>query len=482
VTKHEHEHDYAGIDLRPIGLPADLEPDHHQEESRESLLALRVSDVITDHHRLISLLGLLLAQQSSPWAVIVVAFNDDPSPSTDLTPYRKVFTSDGAGTMNVVDYFADVSHGLLDLSGTRVFGPYVVDRPRADYVGNVYPQPAGKLNRNGILDLAKATAVAAGVDLTPYVGVVVCGTPLLDLCGWVGGGAALCDDNSLQPSLLGQEMGHGYGLDHSRLDGSDADYQDAWDTMSTANAFMAMHPSYGSVGPGLNAANMKLRGWLSRSRVLSVPDNAGSEQVVTLRPLHARHLPGHLAVDVGGYLVEFRVRSRWDAGIPRACVLVHRTQGNISYLMKAADGHPDLVAGEEFSRGIPSGVFGQHVRVHVESIDETNERATVRIAYAPMWIPHIPELGGMVLGGMTVDGGGLLVVNGKVIKVPPRGPDRALVEAMASYLEAGTSPQARLAGLHALLREVGETGRSIEVVSHTPPGLERVPKSPIAPH
>ena len=52
-----------------------------------------------------------------------------------------------------------------------------MDRPRGDYVGNVYPQPDGKLNRNGLLDAAKAAATAAKV--------------------------------------LGQEMDHGYGLDHA---------------------------------------------------------------------------------------------------------------------------------------------------------------------------------------------------------------------------------------------------------------------------
>ena len=36
---------------------------------------------------------------------------------------------------------------------------------RGDYVGNVYPQPDGKLNRNGLLDAAKAAATAAKVEL-----------------------------------------------------------------------------------------------------------------------------------------------------------------------------------------------------------------------------------------------------------------------------------------------------------------------------
>ena len=57
------------------------------------------------------------------------------------------------------------------------FGWYRLDRPRGDYVGNVYPQPDGKLNRNGLLDAAKAAATAAKAP--------------------------------------GQEMGHSYGLDHA---------------------------------------------------------------------------------------------------------------------------------------------------------------------------------------------------------------------------------------------------------------------------
>ena len=66
-----------------------------------------------------------------------------------------------------------MSHGRLDLSGSRVFGWYTLSARRSDYVGNVYPQPAGKLNRNGLLDAGKAAATAAGVDLTRFDGVVV---------------------------------------------------------------------------------------------------------------------------------------------------------------------------------------------------------------------------------------------------------------------------------------------------------------------
>jgi len=156
-----------------------------------------------------------------------VCFKDDPAdpdlPAVDH--YEKLFTAAGAGTLNMVEFFADMSHGKLDLSGSKVFGWFRLPATRASYVGNVYPQPAGKLNRNGLLDLAWHTAQAKGVNLSNFAGVCVSGYGSVDLCGWVGGMAALCDSNTLQPSLLGQEMGHGYGLDHARQEGSTADYQ-----------------------------------------------------------------------------------------------------------------------------------------------------------------------------------------------------------------------------------------------------------------
>ncbi len=427
-----------------------------------------------------SLVGILTRREFSSWAILVVSFHDDPAPSPSLTGYQNVFTGAGAGTMNVVDYFEDVSHGKLDQSGSTVFGPYVLDRPRTDYVGNVYPQPDGKLNRNGLLDLAKATATTNGVDLSKFAGVVVCGTPSLDLCGWTGGFAALCDDASIQPSLLGQEMGHGYGLDHSRLNGSDADYQDMWDTMSTANAWMANHPTYGAVGPGLNAWNMRLRGWLNEKRVLAVSDDVSSEQTVTLRPLHARGLPGMLAIDVGGYLVEFRHRSRWDAGIPRSCVLVHRAESNRSYLMQGTSGNPDLVAGDHFQIGREGGLLGKFINVEVGSIDEDGQSATLRVTHDPLRLPHIPEVAGTVFGGVAVDGGGFIFVNGKVFKIPPRGPARELVESVTRLLEAGEEsdragePALRERALNDVVLGVGSLSRDIELVTDSPPGMERL--------
>jgi hypothetical protein len=485
-TGGHHGHEHPDIESQLVPVPFQVDEHHHSVLTRDQLDIERlfkepfgsVFRSFTSLTSVVSLVELLTRRQRMPWAILVVTFNDDPAPSSSLAKYEKVFTATGAGTLNMVDYFDEMSHGLIDVSGSKVFGPFVLDYPRASYVGNIYPQPAGKLNRNGVLDVAKGAAVSSGIDLSTFSGVVVCGTPLLDLCGWVGGFAALCDDASLQPSLLGQEMGHGCGLDHSRLNGSPDDYQDPFDTMSTANAYMATHPAYGAIGPGLNAANMRMRGWLNESRVRAIPATSFADEVVTLRPLHARHLSGALAIQVGAFLVEFRSRKRWDAGIPQSCVLVHRSQSNVSYLMPGSTGTA-LVAGSQFEFGRPTAFFGDYIHVVVESIDEQAESARVHVTYHPFAVPDIPVLVDRQFPRIPHEereG----IVGKRGLRTPTDEPTRQLLEGVARLLETDDArgrpghTESRMRALAEILQAVGDLARTTEVVTHTPPGVDRL--------
>lgn len=189
-------------------------------------------------------------------------------------------------------------------------------------------------------------------------------------------------------------MGHGFGLGHSRRDGSKADYQDPWDIMSTLGPYSAPDPDYCARGPGLNAWNMRGRGWLDESRVCRVTQ-VGFNQEVELRPLHRRDLPGFLAAELpptsghSPYLVEFRLKKDWDVGMPRSAVFVHHfltaAQDNDgwphSYLMSGTNGNHDLVAGDVFAPGVSGGGLPH---LEVLKIDENNNSATVRLSIAPL--------------------------------------------------------------------------------------------------
>jgi hypothetical protein len=319
----------------------------------------------------------------TPWAVLLIKFSDDDSEPYPRSRYEEIFTTAGHGKWNMVDYFRDMSHSRLDLSGSQVFGWFTLSQKRSDYVGS----GANQQGRQDLIDWARQKAISAGVQLADFYSVVVVLNTDADLFG--GGSGVVCGDagsrtarSGLSPSYLGQEMSHTYGLAHSRLEGSTEDYQDPADVMSTANAWMSAHPVYTErqrqngnpvfdIGPGLNAANMDAMGWLDESRVWSGSFGKTTDATVQLRPLHRTDLPGLLAMRFGGYLVEFRINEDWDAAVLPS-VQVHSFEDGHSYIV------PDSSGKILFSDGSTLASFGE---LSVVSLDPANKRATVRVSW-----------------------------------------------------------------------------------------------------
>ncbi len=352
---------------------------------------------------------------ATPWAVLLCTFSDDTTQPLPRSRYEELFTAAGAGTWNMPDYFRDMSHGNADLSGSQVFGWYILPKKRAEYVGS----GANEQGREDLITWARQAAVDAGVDLSPFFSVVVCVNYGVDLFG--GGSGVVCGDDGgnravsgLSPSYLGQEFGHRYGLQHSRRVGSDTDYQDPYDVMSTLNARMAPRPGRPerdprggpvyTIGPGLNAANMDLVGWLDQSRVWEPSGPTDRNAVVTIRPLHRRDLDGWLAIRFHGYYVELRHDSGWDAGIENPMVLVHSLDDRISSLWADSDGRIALVEGSRFGTTEVVSVLGAHLNITVVSIADDGLSATVALSHSPAHLGGVQERPGIDTTEITHDG------------------------------------------------------------------------------
>jgi hypothetical protein len=288
---------------------------------------------------------------STPWAVLLCMFADkvDATPFAPVQTINNLFTSTGDALFNVTHYFRDNSHGTLDLTGSRVFGPFIVPGTKAGPI-------AGDAARAAAIDAARKVALTNGVPLGNFQFVCVIFNDA------IGGNQGSTGWGTIAPlpgvitdyryvlngtGDFGHEMGHAYGLQHSRLGavdepaGEDWDYQDQWDVMSYKRTLTAPDPNFGQRGPGVNAWNMRSRGWLDESRVWK-PSGTTFDQTVQLRPLHRRDLAGSLAAELppqdglgghGRYLVEYRIKQGWDAQFPRSAVFVHRYSAPNSYLL-----------------------------------------------------------------------------------------------------------------------------------------------------
>ncbi|BCW71876.1 hypothetical protein [Arthrobacter sp. NicSoilB8] len=355
----------------------------------------------------------------------------------------------------MVDFFRDMSHGSLDLNGSKVFPPnggwYTLPHPRSDYKGVNTVVGDYLVGRAALEIWARKAAAAAGDDLKAFFNIVVVADPPADLFGCSLGvftGDYRYSSNGmtrLSPSFLARDMSRAYGLEYSRSEGCQEDKKDQSDIMSTANAYMAPHPVFTEavgrrpifrIGPGLNAATMSAMSWLDNTRVWSSGSSGSSRHnTVQLRPLHRRDLPGFLCAKVGDLFVEFRMDEGWDAGLPQPLVLVHDFYNGHSYLISG------LRAGEAYSQGdvssAPTLVHDAGVRITVTAIDPQERTATLLIE---TWAAHQTLMAspGILIGGAANDGGGLFILNGKVGVVPPRSPLLRLLEHVSQVQSSET--------------------------------------------
>lgn len=386
-----------------------------------------------------------MAPLKRPWAVLACRASDDNSdptkilvrdlpgfdpgsvapndPQSALDLFTMFFTKEGNNTYNAVRFFNEMSHGRIDLNDSQVF-IVNVNLTKAQLTP---PEPLADPHAYVVMvtQAAQTAAIQQGVPLQNFYGIVISSaTSMLsmaqggtipgggqssNLVGWAGMDYRWVRQNGTQ--IWGQEMGHGFGLGHSRSDGipigpdgTTPDYTDRLDVMSTRNADSGPDREYGRRGPGINAWNMRGRNWLDEGRVWHCPDR-GFDQTLRLRPLHRKDLEGFLAAelpplnDTDGfprYLVEYRKQADWDNGIPRSCILVHRFEGAIaqfggtySYVMRGTQGQYNLLAGDRFS---PSGDMGP--QLSVLEIDDEASAATLRLVLKPMRTDVAPATAG----------------------------------------------------------------------------------------
>lgn len=103
--------------------------------------------------------------KSSRWLVILCRFADIPAAPSDppKSLFEEFFTASGRNEGGVFDYWRDVSNGAIDLACSTVVGWYTMKyRFGQDWA----------LRRGTWIAEAKALAMANGIDLTPFDGVV----------------------------------------------------------------------------------------------------------------------------------------------------------------------------------------------------------------------------------------------------------------------------------------------------------------------
>jgi hypothetical protein len=270
-----------------------------------------------------------------PWAILLCKFSDLPTVEPHpVSFYQDCFTELGAGKGREFDYFREVSYGTLDMTGSKVFGWFTMpNRKTKDLASLKYPSPGRATLHDWGIELAKAHKI----DLTAFHGVAVVFNFATD-SGAAGGHRVVLgyDKKDWSPTFNLHELGHGFDLNHSWSARPDVEYGDPWDIMSAMRVFTVPDKFGQATGPGMNACNLQRLGCIGDNRIWHPKNKTGTE-TFTLAALNRPEANGYLMASIPpaagsasktSYVIEFRQKKGWDAGIARDAVLVHEVRSD----------------------------------------------------------------------------------------------------------------------------------------------------------
>lgn len=288
-----------------------------------------------------------------PWAVILCRFKGsapDPNLENPIEQFYQEIFKPGSG--GLVEYWRDASLGVIDISGSRVFGWIEVDIPRI---------MAATPGRSGLVDAAiRAVQSKTGDSLDGFYSQIAVytqnwtkddntrppGTPNWRADDplkpwwpfWIDGSADKRGKVTLTPphngNITAHEMGHGFKMNHDVGPDLDTDYYDPCCIMSQKNPFV--HPTWNrAFGPALCLPHLMQRDWMYKRRVyydggswLSRPDGV----TLVLAPIGRLSARANLGIklaykqaeDAWDYYLEYVEPTAWNQGIGKSYLIVRR--------------------------------------------------------------------------------------------------------------------------------------------------------------
>ncbi|MCP9261763.1 hypothetical protein DINM_005090 [Dirofilaria immitis] len=325
---------------------------------------------------------------NEPWTVILCKFAD----TTKYEPqtrdwYQKWMTGSGADT--IAKYFMDVSNGIYTITGTNVLGwmtlPWTVKQVKLMALMDKTLRNDDNFNTLTKLNKKKITILNTeyGAMYGKKDGVLI--TPQLSF-----------------NSVLTHEMVHSFHIGHSYSDreinifpfAHMGEYDDRYDLMSTANAWM-YKSKYGLSGPGLNGPHLDYLGWLPSNRILYFGRDGRSSSIIRLSSLSIPHAWSNdwLLVMVpydnndpsNVFTLEFRTPVNYDSGITQEAVLIHKIDRKgtnyYSTIVTHCKNYDEMMVGTEWVHFIQQETtqFYPTIKIRVERIDKQQQIAILLI-------------------------------------------------------------------------------------------------------
>lgn len=287
---------------------------------------------------------------SQQWATLLCKFNDVAAEPENLAFFQTLIGDQGGDpAFPSMDHFwRENSYEKLNLEGSVESDWRTLPGTQASYRevnGDGDTVPKFNLLAQDCADLHDGVVDFNGVD---GINLMINGS-IDTCCAWGGGetitvdeGGSTSFDMTWMPpfgyrnhDVLGQEMGHGFGLPHSSGP-YDATYDSQWDVMSGGGTCGTTDPDYGCIGVHTVSPYKDALGWIDNDERF-VWNGTDSNVKVHLTRLalpqfnpnpagETPYLMAKLPIPGGNdfYTVEVRKFAGYDVGVPGEAVLIHK--------------------------------------------------------------------------------------------------------------------------------------------------------------
>ena len=315
-------------------------------------------------------------RRTSRWVVARGKLSNAPNTTPQPDSYfEELFTKAGQGKWGMYRYLHDLSYGTIELSVDIPNGWARIPKTEAE---------AGTVARRV---LSRWCFDAHGIpDPTGYDGSIsVYNADVPSKLEYGAHGSWInFHMNEWHQNLVAHEMIHALGQPHHSFDNAGNAYMDPYDILGSApetdSRFSGDILGFGSIsipnssGPGINAHNRQVLGWLPANRIKSVEKDFSAPLLVKLAELDRPECDGPMVIIIDlpndeKLSIELRENKDWDQGFATTAVQIRKIANHpnsdsvkVTYLQGTGAGRL-LLAGDSFSG------FGVTVRILSINVD-----------------------------------------------------------------------------------------------------------------